>query len=213
MTVSAWSFSRPGPRCAAPRRHGRAQLRRGCLRPRDTGRDRRVAAEPRPPHDHRRARRLVRSSLAVRADSRRPSSHLVEKLAMPAIDDLSAIRRLLDVPHPTDSVTAAGRGRLDELIRHEGSPRRPSRATRGATTARGRRIGIFATAISVAAAAAAAATLTLVHPGSAPPSAAQHVNTLQTRAAATMPGSTRRVVSSPRPRAICWTKATCARPT
>jgi hypothetical protein len=56
-------------------------------------------------------------------------------------------------------------------------------------TARGRRLGLVATAISVAA-AAAAATLTLVHPVSAPPSAAGHRITPGTEAAATAPGST-----------------------
>jgi hypothetical protein len=108
---------------------------------------------------------------------------------MPAIDDLTAIRQLLDVPHPSDAVTAAGRARLDELIRHEPSLRRPSRTTRGATTARGRRTGIVATAIGVAAAAAAAATLTLVQPGSAPPGSTQPAKSPQTGSAVTAPGS------------------------
>jgi hypothetical protein len=37
------------------------------------------------------------------------SIDLAEELAMPTTDDLTAIRQLLDVPHPGDAVTAAGR--------------------------------------------------------------------------------------------------------
>jgi hypothetical protein len=111
---------------------------------------------------------------------------------MPATDDLTAIRQLLDVPHPGDAVTAAGRARLDELIRQEGGRQRPGGAAHRVTIARGRRIGLVATAIVVAAAAAAAAatTLTLADQGSAPPSAVQRVTTPQTGLAATTPGST-----------------------
>ena len=113
---------------------------------------------------------------------------------MPAIDDLTVIRQLLDVRHPSDAVTAAGRARLDERMRQEGSPRRPRRTIRRATTARGRRTGLVATAIGVAAAAAAATTLTLVHPGSAPPGTAQPGNTPQTGSAATTPGSVKQAI-------------------
>jgi hypothetical protein len=38
---------------------------------------------------------------------------------MPAIDDLTVVRRLLDVPGPRDDVVTAGRNRLDELVRRE----------------------------------------------------------------------------------------------
>jgi hypothetical protein len=68
---------------------------------------------------------------------------------MPATDDLTAIRQLLDVPHPGDAVTAAGRARLDELIRQEGGRQRPGGAAHRVTIARGRRIGLVATAIVV----------------------------------------------------------------
>jgi len=84
----------------------------------------------------------------------------VEKIAMPATDDLTAIRQLLDVPHPSDAVTAAGRARLDELIHPADNRRRPGRTTHRATATWGRRIGIVATAVSVA---AAATTLALAH--------------------------------------------------
>jgi hypothetical protein len=114
---------------------------------------------------------------------------------MPAIDDLTAIRQLLDVPHPTDDVTAAGQVRLDELTQQEASRQRPSRTGRGATTLRSRRIGIFATATIVVAAATAAATaLVLTHPGSARPSAAQHADTHQTGATSTAPGSVQQAI-------------------
>jgi hypothetical protein len=97
---------------------------------------------------------------------------------MPATDDLTAIRQLLDVPYPSDAVTAGGRARLDELMRREGSRQRSGRTTHRATAARGRRVGIVATAVSVA-------TLTLAHQGSAPPNAAQRVTT----PGSTTPGS------------------------
>jgi hypothetical protein len=109
---------------------------------------------------------------------------------MPATDDLTAIRQLLDVPHPSDAVTAAGRARLDELIHRPGNRQRPGRTTHRATAARGRRIGIAATAVSVAAVAAAATTLTLAHQGSAPPNAAQRVTT----PAATTPLSVKQAI-------------------
>jgi hypothetical protein len=38
---------------------------------------------------------------------------------MPAIDDLTALRRLLHVPGPRDDVVTAGRNRLDKLVRRE----------------------------------------------------------------------------------------------
>ena len=110
---------------------------------------------------------------------------------MPTIDDLTTIRRLLDVPAPTGQVTAAGRARLDELTRHESSRRRrPIRTSRGTSRPRSHRIGVLVTMASVlAASAVAATTLLLIHPRSAQPSAAQRVGTLGTGAAATAPGS------------------------
>ena len=109
---------------------------------------------------------------------------------MPTIDDLTAIRRLLDVPAPTGQVTAAGRARLDELTRHDASRRRrPIRTSRGTTRPRSHRIGVLVSMASVlAAAAVAATTLILIHPQSAQPSAAQRVD-IQRTGAATAPGS------------------------
>jgi hypothetical protein len=112
---------------------------------------------------------------------------------MPAIDDLTAIRQLLDVPHPADEVTTAGRARLDELTRHGASPGRPGRKHHGTTPLRGRRAGIFAIATCVVAAAAAVtATLLPVHPRSAQRGAAQHANTH--RPTATAPASVQRAI-------------------
>jgi hypothetical protein len=110
---------------------------------------------------------------------------------MPTIDDLTAIRRLLDVPAPTGQVTAAGRARLDELTHHESSRRRrPIRTSGGTSRPRSHRIGVLVTMASVlAASAVAATTLVLIHPRSAQPSAAQRVGTQGTGAAATAPGS------------------------
>jgi hypothetical protein len=109
---------------------------------------------------------------------------------MPTIDDLTAIRRLLDVPAPTGQVTAAGRARLDELTRHEASRRRwPIRTSRGTSRPRSHRIGVMVTMASVLAAAVAATTMVLIHPRSEQPSAAQRLNTQPTGAAATAPGS------------------------
>jgi hypothetical protein len=111
---------------------------------------------------------------------------------MPAIDDLTAISRLLDVPPPADGVTAAGRARLDELTHHESGRQRPRRTNHGGRAGRGRRIGVLAAAISGAAAVAAAGTL--VYPRLAQPGAAQHVNTLQTLAPSLAPGSVKQAI-------------------
>jgi hypothetical protein len=109
---------------------------------------------------------------------------------MPAVDDLSAIRRLLDVPPPTDDVAAAGRARLEELMSGDGGGQRPRRASRRAATSRVPRIGVFVTAVGVAAAAAAvAAALTVAHPRPAPSGAAQRGKTPRVGATATAPGS------------------------
>lgn len=84
---------------------------------------------------------------------------------MPAIDDLTAVRRLLDAPGPRDDVVAAGRNRLDELIRHEaGGPRHLPRLALGAVAA-----------CAVAVAATVAATVVVpraAHPGGRPAAAA-----------------------------------------
>jgi hypothetical protein len=112
---------------------------------------------------------------------------------MPAIDDLTAIRQLLDIPHPAGEVTAAGQARLDELTRQEASRGRPRRTPHGAAPLHGRRAGVFVTvACAVAAAAAVAATLVLVHTRSAQPSAAQHAGTH--RPVATAPSSVRQAI-------------------
>ena len=112
---------------------------------------------------------------------------------MPAIDDLTAIRQLLDVPHPADEVTTAGRARLDELTRQGASRGRPGRKHHGTTSIRGRRAGIFATVTCVVAAAAAVtATLVLVHPRSAQPGAAQHAG--RHRPVATAPTSVQQAI-------------------
>jgi len=112
---------------------------------------------------------------------------------MSSIDDLTAIRRLLDVPPPADPVTAAGRARLAELLQQEADRDRPGKAGYGWRARRGRRIGVLAAAISAAAAVAAAATL--VYPRLlAQPSATQHVNTLQTIAPSLAPGSVKQAI-------------------
>ena len=112
---------------------------------------------------------------------------------MPAIDDLTAIRQLLDFPHPAGEVIAAGQARLDELARQEASRGRPRRTPYRATPVRGRRAGIFAAATCVVAAAAAvAATLVLIHRQPAQPGAARHAGTH--RPVATAPGSVQQAI-------------------
>ena len=111
---------------------------------------------------------------------------------MPAIDDLTAIRQLLDVPHPADEVTTAGRARLDELTRQEASRGRPGRTPHGAAPLHGRRVGVFVTAACAVTAAAVTATLVLVHPRSAQPAAAQHAGTH--RPVATAPSSVQQAI-------------------
>ena len=90
---------------------------------------------------------------------------------MPAIDDLAAVQRLLDVPGPGDEVTAAGRARLNELARRE------ARVTRAAgRRAAGRRTAVTRAGVACGLAAAAIATAvvltrpaTAAHPAAADP--------------------------------------------
>jgi len=103
---------------------------------------------------------------------------------MPAIDDLAAIRRLLDAPPPAPAVTEAGRARLDQLMRHDPGRRRPHRS-RARVTALSRRVGILAPAGAVAAVAAVATTLALVHQDYRPTAAAQPTSTRQAGAGQT----------------------------
>lgn len=110
---------------------------------------------------------------------------------MPAIDDLTAIRQLLAFPQPAGEVIAAGRARLDELARQEGSRGRPRRTLQRATPLPGRRAGVFA-AVCVVAAAAVTATLVLVQPRSARPVVAQHAG--RHRPAATAPDSVQEAI-------------------
>jgi hypothetical protein len=111
---------------------------------------------------------------------------------MPAIDDLTAIRQLLDIPHPADEVTAAGQARLDELTRQETSRGRPGRTPHGAAPLHGRRVGVFVTAVCAVTAAAVTATLVLAHPRSAQHSAAEHAGTH--RPVATAPSSVQQAI-------------------
>jgi hypothetical protein len=97
---------------------------------------------------------------------------------MPAIDDLTAIRRLLDVPGPRDDVITAGRNRLDELVRREADGVRHRRGPTLTSSSRKRRISIGAAAACGAAAAATIATTMVLphagstaHPGSSPAAA------------------------------------------
>jgi hypothetical protein len=94
---------------------------------------------------------------------------------MPAIDDLTAVRRLLDVPGPRDDVITAGRNRLDELVRREAGGVRHRRGPTLTSSRRRRRISVgAAVACGVAAAATIATTMVLpragsaAHPGSSP---------------------------------------------
>ena len=98
---------------------------------------------------------------------------------MPAIDDLTAIRRLLEVPGPRDDVMTAGRNRLDELIRREAGGVRHRRRPALTSSGRRRRIGIGAAMACGVAAAATIATTTVfpraggtAHPGGSPAAAA-----------------------------------------
>lgn len=109
---------------------------------------------------------------------------------MPAIDDLTAIRRLLDVPPPADGVTAAGRARLDEVTHDEAGRRRPRRTNHGGRAGRCRSIVVLAAAVSAAATMAAVA---FVYPRLAHP-ATQHVTTLQTIAPPLAPGSVKQAI-------------------
>jgi hypothetical protein len=114
--------------------------------------------------------------------------------AMSSIDDLTAIRRLLDAPHPSYDVTASGQARLDELIQHEAGHQRAGRSNRGGRGPGRRHIGIFAAVITAAAVAAVAGTLTLVHPRAAPPAAAQSADKPPTGAASTAPGPIKQAI-------------------
>ncbi len=89
---------------------------------------------------------------------------------MPAIDDLAAVRRLLDFSGPRDDVTAAGRARLNELARREATGPRARRPRRALASDRGRRIGARAAVACAAvgcglAAAAVATAVVLARPG------------------------------------------------
>lgn len=112
---------------------------------------------------------------------------------MPAIDDLTAVRRLLDVPAPPDRVTTAGREQLDQLIRHETTGRRVGRARR-AGQGRGRRRVLVAATAAAAAVAAVAATLVLAHPQNARPAAAQSAGDRPAGAAPAATGSVKQAI-------------------
>jgi hypothetical protein len=86
---------------------------------------------------------------------------------MPSIDDLAAVRRLLDVPGPRDDVTAAGRARLDELARCEADWPRARQPHRALALNHRRRTGVRAAVACGLATAAAATAVVVARPGTA----------------------------------------------
>jgi hypothetical protein len=86
---------------------------------------------------------------------------------MPAIDDLAAVRKLLDAPGPRDDVTAGGRAKLDEIARREATGPLARNARRAPVPSRRRRIGTRAAVACGLTAAAVAAAVVLARPGTA----------------------------------------------